>query len=233
MNKITIRRRFPDIKILQSHYMKKLTLTLASCLLLLASACGESKKGADTATQADTQKTVALKNVYDNKYFTINYPAGYAAEGDFSYPVLGVDELKTMNPESIMDLPMNEVNIAPQIFNTEWNLPEIYIVLSRHRIEIPMRAFMDLSIMTKAESEEDELPLIGYSDVDSISFAGYPALDVEFAYKAESGDTLIHRQILVQKPDYSLYYINGKYNSARPESVELADRMLSTFRFKD
>lgn len=46
---------------------------------------------------------------------------------------------------------------------------------------------VDLSIYAKTRPNADNLPFIGYSDVDSISFAGDPALIIEFTYKGEVG----------------------------------------------
>lgn len=144
-----------------------------------------------------------------------------------------MEELKNMDADSIAAMPMNELNIGPKTDNAEWLLPEVYIVLSRHKLDFPIRMFMDLSIYAKSQPGADNMPLIGYSDVDSISFAGYPALEIEFAYKGESGDTLVQHQIIVQKPDYSLYYLNNKYNYSNSESYELGERILSSFKFKD
>lgn len=72
---------------------------------------------------------------------------------------------------------------------------------------------------------------LGYSDVDSISFAGHPALETNFYYLAENGDTLVQNQKIVMKPDFSLYYINIKYNSRT--SPETGEKIVSSFHFKD
>ncbi len=175
-------------------------------------------------------------DTYSNQYFSIKYPFGYEAYANFAYCPIGGEELMNMDADSIAAMPMhelNELNIVPKTDNAEWLLPEVYIVLSRHKLNIPIRMFMDLSIYTKEQQGDDNMPLIGYSDVDSISFAGYPALEIEFAYKGESGDTLVQHQIIVQKPDYSLYYLNIKFNNSLSESYELGKKILSSFKFKD
>ncbi len=174
-----------------------------------------------------------LENIYLNQYFSIKYPFGYEANANFGCRPADMEELKNMDADSIAAMPMNELNIVPKTDNAEWLLPEVYIVLSRHKLDFQIRMFMDLSFYAKDQPGADNMPLIGYSDVDSISFAGYPALEIEFAYKGESGDTLVQHQIIVQKPDYSLYYINNKYNYSHPQSYELGERILSSFKFKD
>lgn len=171
-------------------------------------------------------------DTYSNQYFSIKYPFGYEAYANFAYRPIGGEEIKNIGTDSLVAMPMNELNIVPK-HNAEWLLPEVYIVLSRYKLNIPIRMFMDLSIYTKEQQGDDNMPLIGYSDVDSISFAGYPALEIEFAYKGESGDTLVQHQIIVQKPDYSLYYLNIKFNNSLSESYELGKRILSSFKFKD
>lgn len=176
---------------------------------------------------------LGLNNQYQNEYFTINYPTGYKVDANFNCKPANMEELAKMDADSIAAMPMNELNIIPTTDNVEWRLPEVYIVLSRHKLDFPIRMFMDLSIYAKTQPDAGHMPLIGYSDIDSISFAGYPALEIEFAYKGESGDTLVQHQIIVQKPDYSLYYINNKYNNSYPESYKLGESILSSFKFKN
>lgn len=222
--------------------MKKFTLIAICALSVLASACSNGKNGAHgngdsaNADQAGAKVKITLPDSltrsYENEFFSISYPAGYEADGDFHGNPANMAELKDMNPEAMLNLPMNTLNIVPEYPNYEWRQPEIYVVLSRHKLEFPLRMFMDLSIHSKQE-EDEKNALIGCSEVDSISFGGYPALEVEFAYRGEKGDTLINHQIIVQKPDYSLYYINNNYNHSCPGSEELGNMMISTFKFKN
>ena len=195
---------------------------------VLSLACANGKQSGKTVK---IDKDIALSQIYGNDYFSIKYPSTYRAESNFGCKPASMEELREMDADSIMAMPMNELYIVPKSSNLNWSNPEVYIVLSRHKLDFPIRMFMDLSIYTKEQPNSDNLPLIGYSDVDSISFAGFPALEVEFAYKGERGDTLVQHQIIVQTPDYSLYYLNNKYNLSNPESYELGEKILSTFKF--
>lgn len=209
--------------------MKKITLLLLLGSIILSIACANGKQ---SGISTKSSQFVGLTNQYQNEYFTINYPNGYKIDANFNCKPANMDELAKMDADSIAAMPMNELNIIPTTENAEWRLPEVYIVLSRYKLDFPIRMFMDLSIYAKTQPNADNLPLIGYSDVDSISFDGFPALEIEFAYKGESGDTLVQHQIIVQKPDYSLYYLNNKYNRSYPGSFEEGEKLLSSFKFK-
>lgn len=210
--------------------MKKITLLLLLGSVILSIACANGKQ---SGISTKPSIFVGLNNQYQNEYLIIDYPSGYIVDANFNCTPADMEQLAKMDADSIAAMPMNELNIIPITENVEWRLPEVYIVLSRHKLDFPIRMFMDLSIYTKTQPNADNLPLIGYSDVDSISFAGYPALEVEFAYKGESGDTLVQHQIIVQKPDYSLYYVNNKYNLSHPGSYEFGEKILSSFKFRE
>lgn len=210
--------------------MKKVIALLVLSMIILPFVFA---KGIQSGISTKSYNASSLNKLYQNEYFLIAYPSGYEAEANFGCRPAGMEELKNMDADSIASMPMNELNIFPKTANAEWWHPEVYIVLSRHKLEFPIRMFMDLSIYAKTQPGADDMPLIGYSNVDSISFAGYPALEIEFAYKGDSGDTLVQHQIIVQKPDYSLYYLNNKYNRSHPDSYELGEKILSTFKFKD
>lgn len=209
--------------------MKKITLLLLLGSVILSIACANGKQ---SGISTKPSIYVGLNNQYQNEYFTIDYPSGYIVDANFNCPPADMEELAKMDADSIAAMPMNELNIIPTTENVEWRLPEVYIVLSRHKLDSPIRMFIDLSIYAKTQPNANNLPLIGYSDVDSISFAGFPALEIEFAYKGESGDTLVQHQIIVQKPDYTLYYINNKYNRSYPKSYEEGEKIISSFKFK-
>ena len=137
-----------------------------------------------------------------------------------------------MTPEAIQSLLPNELYINPDISNQYWEKPEIYIVLSRHKLDFPLRLMMGLSIETKEKEQNGGMEYIGCTEVDSINFAGYPALTVDFAYRASICDTLIQHQIIVQKPNYELYYINAKYNLRNSRAEKLGEEIISIFKFK-
>lgn len=209
--------------------MKKITLPILLSVIILSIFCANGKQ---SGISSKSSQIFGLNNRYQNEYFTINYPAEYKVDANFNCKPVNMDELAMMEADSIAAMPMNELNIIPTNGNVEWVLPEVYIVLSRHKLDFPIRMFMDLSIYSKTQPEAENMPLIGYSDVDSITFSGYPALEIEFAYTGENGDTLVQHQIIVQKPDFSLYYLNNKYNPSHQGSYELGEKILSSFNFK-
>ena len=195
--------------------------------LTLVAACSSKpmKESGNNNFQTD------LSELYQNGHFSIRYPASYHANANFSGKTATMDELIAMDADEINELPMNEASIMPKHHNSYWISPEVYIVLSRHKMDLPLRMFMDLSIETRNYTNEEDMECLGYSDVDSISFAGHPALETNFYYLAENGDTLIQNQKIVMKPDFSLYYVNIKYNSRT--SPETGEKIVSTFQFKD
>lgn len=210
--------------------MKNFTISVMVCFIVLPLAFAN---GIHSGISMKSNKKDYLNKEYQNGYFSIRYPDNYQVNANFNCTPADMNELAKMEADSIAAMPMNELNIIPITDNVEWRLPEVYIVLSRHKLDFPIRMFMDLSIYAKEQSDTDNMPLIGYTDVDSICFAGYPALEIDFAYKGESGDTLVQHQIIVQKPDYSLYYINCKYNKSYSDSYNLGSKIISTFKFKD
>lgn len=196
-------------------------------LILLVSCSFKSKTESSPRNQSDTD----LPEVYQNGFFSIRYPETYLADANFSGKTYTLDELNEMGEEAMNKLEMNEVSIMPKHHNSYWISPEVYIVLSRHKVDLPLRMFMDLSIEKHNYANEEDMECLGYSDVDSISFAGHPALETNFYYLAENGDTLVQNQKIVMKPDFSLYYINIKYNSRT--SPETGEKIVSSFQFKD
>lgn len=209
--------------------MKKI-LTIS--LMMLGVVCLSFIYGTQSGNTDRTFGVVALLQTYSNEYFSIKYPDNYLVDASFNCKPASMEELRDMDADSITAMPMNELNIVPKGLNHNWNMPEVYVVLSRHKLDFPIRMFMDLSIYSKNQENGDNLAYIGCSDVDSISFAGFPALVIDFAYRGERGDTLIQHQIIVQKPNYELYYINSKYNLRNSRAEKLGEEIISTFKFK-
>lgn len=200
--------------------------------MLLGIGCLFHVYGRQSGIYHKSQTTTTLSKTYSNKYFSIDYPNDYEAEASFPTKPVDIEELKDMTPEAIQSLLPNELYINPNISNQYWEKPEVYIVLSRHKLDFPLRLMMGLSIETKGKEQNDGMEYIGCTEVDSINFAGYPALTVDFAYRASICDTLIQHQIIVQKPNYELYYINTKYNQRNSRAEKLGEEIISTFKFK-
>lgn len=67
---------------------------------------------------------------------------------------------------------------------------------------------------------------------DSIKFGPYPAAMAGFVVALESGDTLIHKQLVVMVGK-DLYYLNNTFESADNGAQEqLGDSILSTIKFR-
>lgn len=210
--------------------MKILSLACLSAVGCLLFACANDNQAVSTGKSNDSKSHY---NLYQNEYFSINYPLTYKVEAAFDYPLADMEELKTMDPDAIRSMPVNEMYIVPKAYNIDWQLPEVNIVLSCFRLDAPIRIFMDLAIYARSQENLDNLSFIGNTEVDSISFAGYPALVTDFLYKEETGDTLVDHRIIVQQPDYKIFYINTWYKASKSDSYEKGEEIISTFRFNE
>lgn len=209
--------------------MRKLPIVFAACVVLLPFAC--TKKTAEAAVVSSDEDSVKWE-VCQNDYFEISYPEVYSANAKFDSQPITESELLAMDSASIVAMPMNELTLTPKAYNVDWEWPEIFIVLSRHKIDFPIRLYMETAVAINSRSR-DGMNFMANTGIDSLSFDGCPALETNYVFTSESGDTLVWNQIVVQKPDYSLYYINNKYNFSVPESEELGNMILSTFKFKE
>lgn len=166
-------------------------------------------------------------HTFENEYFSIKYPSDYVVEGDFE---VGADNLQSYTRDTTTVAATNEIDICPS--NPAKDKPWLHLVLSRFKIQLPLRDFMQNSIAFKGMGNEE---VYQCSDIDSTSFAGLPALSVTFSYPQGFGDTLVQRQTIVQLPDYKLYYINiNCYSGIVHNSQKLAPvfKMLETMKFK-
>lgn len=163
---------------------------------------------------------------YENSYISIKYPTDYEITGDFRF---GADNLQSVVTTS-QDSMCNELYIEPR--KASKDKPWLKIVLSRYKLQLPVSEFMQISMWEK-ETKEKDCYLI--SDIDSTSFAGYPATSATFAHAQEFGDTIIQKQFIVQLPNYELYFINvGCYQEIKNDSARLAPafNILKTLKFK-
>ena len=166
-------------------------------------------------------------NTYENEYISMKYPSDYTIEDNFE---VGADNLQSYTTDTTTATATNEIDILP--CNATKDKPWLHIVLSRMKIHLPLRDFMQASIAFKGMGNEE---VYQSSDIDSTSFAGLPALSVTFSYPQGFGDTLVQRQTIVQLPDYKLYYINiNCYSGIVHNLQKLAPvfKMLETLKFK-
>lgn len=213
--------------------MKQLLYTAVILSLMTAVACSNNKK---TENKVKEPKEVELDQIAQNDYFRIQYPSFYEVYDDIRYPTLtevAQWEKERPDEDTIPSTAINEFYLVPKFDNPGLMNPEIYIVLSRFKIQLPIRDFAQTSIAMKDMTPaEDGLTYIGYTDIDSLTFAGYPALSYGLFYESATGDTIVQQQIVVQREDYSLFYINNKYNKKSKASWELGAKMLETFEFE-
>ena len=211
--------------------MKQLLYISLSIILLALIACSNNKKSETTPKE---DEGIVLDQIAQNDYFRIQYPSFYEVYDQIDYPIFSTDELAAWckaHPDSVPTNDMNEFYLGPKFDNPDMMNPEIYIVLSRTKMQLPIRSFAEFSISTKSMVEQD-MKFVGYTDIDSLTFAGYPALSYGLFYEAESGDTIVQQQIIVQREDYSLFYINNKFNKKNSAAWELGAQMLETFEFE-
>ncbi len=122
-------------------------------------------------------------NTYENEYISMKYPSDYTIEDNFE---VGADNLQSYTTDTTTATATNEIDILP--CNATKDKPWLHIVLSRMKIHLPLRDFMQASIAFKGMGNEE---VYQSSDIDSTSFAGLPALSVTFSYPQGFGDTLV------------------------------------------
>lgn len=160
---------------------------------------------------------------YRNEYLRVDYPAGYRVVDRFDY---GVDNLKGYRKDAPVALAANELDILP--LDSAEALPWIHIVLSRMAaFDSDLRFFAELSAFSKSDYE------VSVSDIDSITFAGCPAMSLTFEYPWEDGDTLVQHQTIVSTDDLSLYYVNlNHFKSCAQENILPMAEALATLKLK-
>ena len=199
-------------------YGTLLVVIVLACAIVPS--CHSKKANKKTASEISWR-------TFENEYFSIQYPSNYVVEGEF--PV-GADNLEMVRSDSTLATVTNEIDIIPIYPSNE--TPWLHIVLSRFKIQLPIRDFMQNSI---AFNQMGKVKVLVGSPVDSSSFAGMPSLAVTLVHPLENGDTLVQRQIIVQLPDYELYYINlncHKEIIADSDKLAPAFEMLQTMKFK-
>lgn len=85
------------------------------------------------------------------------------------------------------------------------------------------------------ELKEYDPQYLGYVEelvVDSLSFNNFPAAQAGFAVATETGDTIIHKQIVVMT-DNGLYYLNNSFDWNDDGTLrENGDKILSTIQLQ-
>ncbi len=152
---------------------------------------------------------------YSNRYLRVDYPIDYYVDDGFYY---GVDNFKGYSKDVSAPIAANELDLLPADLADD--RPWIHIVLSRIKMDAPLRLFAEMSMVGKGDYDG-----VRVSDIDSTAFAGYPAMSLVFEYPWEDGDTLVQHQTIVRTDDHKLYYVNLNYFKSRNTSPDYLEPM--------
>lgn len=164
---------------------------------------------------------VPLSQHYSNDFFSLDYPSDWGIEEEISnmydtIPAMSKGiriTLYNSNPDSKLHTVMIQKSAMFECFQT----PEGWRDAS-----IQLKQFDDRYIGT-AESYM----------LDSLHFGPYPAAMAGFVVALESGDTLIHKQMVVLVGK-DLYYLNNSFDWHDDGTLQKkGDSILSSVRFTD
>lgn len=205
-------------------------------------ALGLTTAGLSACSDADARMSKPAKRVgnqlgtteFSNDFISFEYPAGFEVQDNFYMAPLSIDDIKKLSPEQIGSMPTNQLLITPRAADLHGNKPELSFVMSTTKFDFTLRDHMEFSIGSKESglAQEDGLTYLGFTEIDSLTVAGYPALRTDFGYLSETGDTLVMRQYVMQKPDFTLFYFNIRCNVNAPQALEQGDRIVSTIKVK-
>lgn len=178
---------------------------------ILVLACSSSEKAGGKATETPESK------VYKNEYFSLQYPSNWINEDEITNP----DTIPSMS-KGLRSTFYNPYIPLHSVMVQKSGLPEIFQTPEEWR---------DASIEFKQFDPEYVGTVDKYMQ-DSIKFGPYPAAMAGFVVALESGDTLIHKQLVVMVGK-DLYYLNNTFESADNGAQEqLGDSILSTIKFR-
>lgn len=193
--------------------MKKLLTTLLAGICLCA--CFSNNK-----TYSKPKVKVQPMADYTNEFFSMKYPAHWEYEEEVNnvndtIPGMSKGIRATFynpNPYAAWHTVMVQKSVMPELFDN----PE---------------QWRDASVQIK-QLNDQYIGIVDRYMVDSLTFGSYPAAMAGFVVVPESGDTLIHKQIVVLV-NKDLYYLNNTFDWHDNGKLEqLGDSILSTVQFK-
>lgn len=191
--------------------MKKYLVFLLLGMFLHA--CSPSKK-----TEGNIQHNTEMIK-YNNEFFSLMYPSNWEFE----------EEVNNMNDT----IPAMSKGIRSTFYsNNPYSLWHTVMVQKSAMFECfkTPEEWRDASIQFK-QFDDQYIGTVDSYMLDSLKFGPYPAAMAGFVVALESGDTLIHKQMVVMV-DKDLYYLNNTFDWHDDGSLELlGDSILSTVRF--
>lgn len=191
--------------------MRKYFVIIATALIL--SACSSEKK-----KENKTQNSPTMQE-YSNEYFSLMYPSNW----EYDEEITNMDDT----------IPVVTKGVRSTFYDSNPYHPWHTVMVQKSAMfeffETP-EEWRNLSVQLKQYDNQ----YIGTVDAymqDSISFRSYPAAMAGFVIALESGDTLIHKQMVVMI-DNDLYYLNNVFDRNDDGTMELlGDSILSTIKF--
>lgn len=195
--------------------MKKSLVLIIAGLFLCTCLCACSS---DKKMDNKSQNTLTMQE-YSNEFFSLMYPSNWEYEEDINnmndtIPAMSKGIRSTFyssNPYSKWHTVMVQKSAMFECFKTpeEWR---------------------DASVQFK-QFDDQYIGTVDSYMLDSLSFGPYPAAMAGFVVALESGDTLIHKQMVVMV-DKDLYYLNNTFDWHDDGSlVLLGDSIISTIKF--
>lgn len=177
-------------------------------------ACSSSEKS------GNNEKKSPEMIEYHNEFFSLKYPSNWEYDEEINnmsdtIPAMSKGIRSTFysnNPYSPWHTVMVQKSAMFECFKTpeEWR---------------------DASIQFK-QFDDQYIGTVDSYMLDSLKFGPYPAAMAGFVVALESGDTLIHKQMVVMV-DKDLYYLNNTFDWHDDGTLELlGDSILSTVRFQ-
>lgn len=170
--------------------------------------------------RSDSQADISPQMIeYSNEFFSLKYPSNWEYDEEINnindtIPAMSKGIRTTLyssNPYSSYHTVMVQKSAMFECFKTpeEWR---------------------NLSVELK-QFDKQYIGTVDSYMLDSLYFGPYPAAMAGFVIALESGDTLIHKQMVVMV-DKDLYYLNNTFNWRDDGQFEqLGDSILSTIRF--
>ena len=194
--------------------MKKLLTTILIGIGICA--CTTNKNRSNS--QADI---IPQMIQYSNEFFSLKYPSNWKYDEDVNHmsntiPAMSKGiriTLYSANPYSSYHIVMVQKSAMVECFKTpeEWRA---------------------MSVVLK-QFDKQYIGTVDNYMLDSLCFGSYPAAMAGFVVVLETGDTLIHKQMVVMV-DKDLYYLNNSFNWHDDGTLEqLGDSILSTIRFNN
>ncbi len=169
-------------------------------------------------TSVTTNHTQETEKVYQNEYFSINYPSSW------SYDV-EENEISDTIPGLRKGI---KVNISPWY---QWQVVSVQKSAMFDVFETPEQ-WRDFSIEMK-KFDDSYIAVVDSYVVDSLSFGDWPAAMAGFIAINELNDTIFHKQLVVMV-NKQLYYLNNSFLWNAEQAIEQrGDAILSSVRFTD